>query len=86
MVTKIYLKPTYLPTYLCDSSDSSAKSNSKDSSDSSDKSNSSDNQHLFGIKKNVVTKTKKKKKKKNSFIQEVLALAINIEILITETT
>ena len=80
MVTKIYLKPTYLPTYLCDSSDSSDKS---DSSDSSDRSNSSDTQHLFVTKKNVVTKTKKKK---NSFIQEALGLAINIEILMTETS
>ena len=47
MVTKIYLKPTYVPTYICDTSDSSAKSNSSDSSDSSDRSNSSDTQHLF---------------------------------------
>ena len=36
MVTKTYLKPTYLPTYLCDSFDSSDSSDSCDNSDSSD--------------------------------------------------
>ena len=38
MVTKTYLKPTYLPTYLCDSSDSWDSSDSSDSCDSSDSS------------------------------------------------
>ena len=37
MVTKTGLKPTYLPTYLCDSSDSSDRCDSNDSSDRSDK-------------------------------------------------
>ena len=36
MLTKTYLKPTYLPTYLCDSSESSDRSDSRDSIDSSD--------------------------------------------------
>ena len=35
MVTKTYLKPTYIPTYLCDSCDSCDSSDSSKSNDSS---------------------------------------------------
>ena len=48
MVTETYPKPTFLPTYLCDSivssdrSDSSDSSDSRESSDSNDSSDSSD--------------------------------------------
>ena len=42
MVTKTFLKPTYLLTYLCDSSARSDSSDSSDSSDRSDSSNSND--------------------------------------------
>ena len=41
MVTKTYLKPTYLVTYLCASSDSIDISDSSDSSDYSTSSDSS---------------------------------------------
>ena len=42
MVTKTYLKPTYLITYLCDRSASSASSDSSDVSDIIDSSQSSE--------------------------------------------
>ena len=42
IVTKTSLKPTYLVTNLCDSSDCSDSRNSSDISDGSDSSNSSD--------------------------------------------
>ena len=42
MLPKTYLKPTYLPTYLCNISDSCDSCDSSDSSESSDSSGSSD--------------------------------------------
>ena len=70
MATKTYLKRTYLPTYLCDSSDSSDSRDSSDSSDSSDSMDSCDEK-----KKIVTTKfcdekklCKKKKMWQNIFL------------------
>ena len=42
MVNKTFFKPTYLHTYLCDSSDSNESSDSSDSSDSNASSESCD--------------------------------------------
>ena len=54
MVTKTYLKSTYLPTCLCDSIDSSYNSDINDSSDRSD--SLSLNQKLSFIKTNLSLK------------------------------
>ena len=48
--------PTYLPTYLCDSSDSSVSSDSSDNSDSSDQ--KSFLQNIFFHTKTFFTKNK----------------------------
>ena len=50
MITKTYLKPKYLPTYLCDSSDGS---DINDSSDSSERSDGSDQNSIFPPKINT---------------------------------
>ena len=81
MLTKTYLKPTYLPTYLCDSSYSSDSSDCSDSSDSSDSSDDSDSsnqknyfhkkpfftKNLFSQKKNVSKQIYQKKIWQNLF-------------------
>ena len=56
MVTKAYLKPTYLPNYLCDGSDSSDSSDSWDSSDSCDSCDKKIVMNKIKWRKNVVIK------------------------------
>ena len=56
IVTKTFLKPTYLPTYLpylCDRSDINGSSDSSDSRDNSDNSYSSDQKTVL-VTKNVL--------------------------------
>ena len=45
MINKTYLRPTYLPTYLCDSSDGSDNSDSSESIDTSDSSDTSESSY-----------------------------------------
>ena len=58
METKTYLKPTYLPTYLCDSNASS---------DSCGSSDSSGRMTFFHKEKNSANKTKKQKNSRRKF-------------------
>ena len=54
IVTKTFLKPTYLPTYLpylCDRSDINGRSDSSDIRDNSDNSYSSDQKTVLFTKK-----------------------------------
>ena len=65
MVTKTYLKPTHLLTYVCErsasseSSDSSDVSDSSDSSQSSERNDTSDQKVLFHQQKNLFFSQKK---------------------------
>ena len=61
MVTKTHLKPTYLPTYLCNSSDSCDSCCSSESSESSDSSDSSDQTTYFSNKKTFFSQKNPKK-------------------------
>ena len=82
METKTYLKPTYLPNYLCDSSSSSDRSYVSDSSDSSNSSDisyssdSSDKKNFFHTKKYILIyqKTQQLKLWWNSKTQIVIKL------------
>ena len=51
MVTKSYLKPNFLPTYLCDSGNSSDSSDISDSRDSNDSCDSCDEEKNVDEKK-----------------------------------
>ena len=62
MVPKTYLKPTYLPTYIFDSSDASDSSDSSYSSDSSDSSDINGKRKEKKWQKYKLSKEEKNKK------------------------